>query len=100
MIDSFHKQNIKSVWSLLECLGRTLRVYATKCTGVFPSLGNKEVYLYATKNEVVILCMDIVPENSLELANEVAQVREGKRPQYISIHDNKVRRDSTAKEAV
>ncbi len=95
MIDSFHKQNIKSVWSLLECLGRTLRVYATKCTGVFPSLGNKEVYLYATKNEVVILCMDIVPENSLELANEVAQVREGKRPQYISIHDNKVRRDST-----
>lgn len=55
MIDKFFKQTNETIWDFLSEIGKSKEVFSSLSV---MEMDNYTVYFYATKTEVVLLCMD------------------------------------------
>ena len=58
------------VWGFLGAHAHKPQVYARKIEDFVPFIADKQAYLFATEEEAIIVCIDIMPPHTDELADE------------------------------
>ena len=67
MIDKFFKQTNKTIWDFLQEIGKDKEVFSAFSCNEIDWLS---VYFYATKTEIVLVCLDCVEEGTAEYADK------------------------------
>jgi len=82
------KLNKNLIWGFLGSHARKPNVYARNIDGLVPCLDGNPAYFFATGREVLIVCVDLMPPHSEELADEEPFAHD--EPQYFTEDSHRV----------
>ncbi|MBO4659895.1 MAG: AAA family ATPase [Prevotella sp.] len=74
LINDFRYQTKNTIWKQMDAMGLNYAVYSNHLHGLSPYLMDKEVYIYANTENIVVVCVDCCGHNKEQTYDESARI--------------------------